>query len=141
MFQPGCKRFYLRWRKDKSPVCPNPRCRRKLYTLRKLRRDGRITEEELQFEVDALEFDFVDPVPWQQRADEYASLAARLGRCEVKAQGCLGVAVNWRKNRIAARAGNGKAPMACGNKACWRRAATQASRDSRRASRGWEDRA
>lgn len=132
MLQPGCRRFYLRWRKDKAPVCPNPRCRRRLYTLRKLRREGRLTKEEFRFEVSALEFDFVDPVPWQQRAAEYAALKARLGWCEVKAPGCRGVAVGWRKDRVPAQTGNGRAPIACGNEACWRRAAALAHRERRR---------
>ncbi len=140
MLQPGCRRFYLRWRRDKAPVCANPRCRRKFYILRKLRREGRLSKEEFQFEVSALEFDFVDPVPLPQRADEHASLEARLGWCEVKAPGCRGVAVGWRKDRIPARRGNGQAPMACGNEGCWRRAATKAFRD-RRGTRGGENRA
>ena len=141
MLQPGCQRFYLRWRRDKAPVCANPRCRRKFYTLRKLRRERRLCEEEFQFEVSALEFDFVDPVPSQQRADEYAALEARLGWCEVKAPGCRGVAVGWRKDRIPVRRGNGQAPMTCGNEACWRRAATKAFRERRRGRRGGEDHA
>jgi len=99
-----------------------------------------LSKEEFQFEVSALEFDFVDPVPLPQRADEHASLEARLGWCEVKAPGCRGVAVGWRKDRIPARRGNGQAPMACGNEGCWRRAATKAFRD-RRGTRGGENRA
>src|SRR3989442_10087909 len=105
MLQPGCQRFYLRWRRDKAPVCANPRCRRKFYTLRKLRRERRLCEEEFQFEVSALEFDFVDPVPLPQRADEHASLEARPGWGEVKAPGGRGGAGGWRKDRIPARRG------------------------------------
>jgi len=141
MLQPGCHRFYLRWRKDKAPACANRRCRRKLYLLRKLRRTGRMTKEELQFELDAMAFDFVDSVPWEQRQRQYQSLKARVGLCEIRAEGCLGVALNWRKNRILARAGNRQAPMACGNAPCWRRAATTAFRDRRCGRHGAEDHA
>lgn len=131
MRQPGCRGTYFRWRKDKAPVCSNARCRRKYYTLRELVRDGRMTKEEFRFEVEALEFD--DPVRWQQRAEEFAALRERLGWCEVKAPGCRGVALGWREGRIPARDGNGKAPMACGNEACWRRAAALTSRGRKRA--------
>jgi hypothetical protein len=121
--QPGCQLYYIRWRKDKKPVCANPRCRRRLYTLLKLRHDGRMTHEELLFELSAMAFEFVDPVPREERERQLAALKARLGFCEIRAEGCLSVAVAWRRNRIPARRGNGRAPMACGNKACWRKAA------------------
>lgn len=136
MLQPGCRRYYFRWRKDKAPVCANPRCRRRLYTLRKLRRQGRLTKEEFRFEVAALEFDFVDPVPCQERAEEYARLKARVGWCEVKAPGCRGVAVGWREDRVPAQTGGGRAPMACGNEACWRRAWALSHRKGKRRERG-----
>ena len=132
MLQPGCQKRYLRWRKDKAPVCANPRCRRKYYTLRKLVKDGRMTEAEYRFELDALQFDFDDPVPPEQRAKEYRSLMARVGPCEVKAPGCRGIAVGWRKGRLPSADGHGKAPMACGNEACLRKAAALAARRRKR---------
>ncbi len=129
MHQPGCRGTYLRWRKDKAPVCANPRCRRKFYTLRKLVREGRMSEAEYKYEVEAMEFD--DPIPWQTRAEEFAALRQRLGWCQVKAPGCRGVAIGWREGRIPAREGDSQAPMACGNEACWRRASALASRGRR----------
>ncbi len=123
MLQPGGHLYYLRWRKDKQPTCSNPRCRRKLYSLLRLLHEGRMTREELQFELEAMEFDFVDPVPKEERKRQLAALKARLGYCEMRAVGCRVVAVNWRAGRILNGRAGGEAPLACGNEACWRKAA------------------
>lgn len=107
----GCQVLFLRWRRDRKPVCSNLKCRSAFY--RRIRRLLGMEGFTLPLILRLIDERKPVPVSGLPSADEVRpELEKLILSCEVQAPGCKGVVLLYRKDKL----------RACSNLKCRKRA-------------------